>query len=375
MATTPNYDINYDDSRFQKVESAKNAALNEVEKTYTGMVNESQDKFDALADAQKNWADKQTQLQNEKTDFAIKEINQNKANAKKDYLKEQSGAYVDWQKQSDEYGANAEAAADRGMSGTGWSETAQVGMFNAYQNRVATARESYLRAVQNYDNAITEARLQNSSVLAEIAFDSLQKQLEYSLQGLQYKNQLLAEKVKQKTALDSEYWGRYQDVLKQINTENAFKEQVRVNDSEIDYRNVQTQLAKKEMEKLQAEINAAKIAKTGGGSSGGGGGRKSTITKKTTKSTTANKGISKDEATTISRKDDNGGSKSSTKIDMKSALIAGGGGAPSAKNLDNKVRQGLVEEKVVNGKLTFVPTAKHVAQTLRFTNKTKKALK
>ncbi len=222
-----NYDINYDDERFTQVEQDKQQALSEVEKTYGGMISESDKYYQAQIDASKQWADKQQQLQQENTDFAIEKIEQQKEQANKDYLKEQSGAYVDWQKQSNKYGANAEQMASGGMMGTGFSESSRVGMYNAYQSRVATARESYNNAVMNYNNAIKEAQLQNNSILAEIAYQSLQQELELALQGFQYKNQLVLDQANKKLEVDNMYYSRYQDVLNQMNTENALAEQVR----------------------------------------------------------------------------------------------------------------------------------------------------
>ncbi len=222
-----NYDINYNDERFQKVENDKNAALNDVEKTYGGMINESDKYYKAQIDAAKKWADTQTKNQQAQTDFTIEKIEQQKEQTHKDYLKEQSGAYADWQKQSNPYGANAEQVAAQGLANTGYSESSQVSMYNTYQNRVATAREVYNRAVLNYDNAIKDARLQNNSILAEIAYKALQTELELGLQGFQYKNQLIIEQSNKKLEVDNMYYNRYQDVLQQINTENAFKEQIR----------------------------------------------------------------------------------------------------------------------------------------------------
>lgn len=222
-----NYDIDYNDQRFTQVESQKNAALSDLEKTYAGMIDKSDSFYQEQIDASKEWADRQAQLQQEKTDFAIEKIEQQKQQAQKDYTKEQSGAYVDWQKQSNQYGANAEQMAAQGMAGSGYSESSQVSMYNTYQNRVATAREAYMRAVLNYDNNIKEAQLQNNSLLAEIAYNALQQQLELSLQGFQYKNQLILEKTKQKMEVDNMYYNRYQDVLQQINRENALAEEVR----------------------------------------------------------------------------------------------------------------------------------------------------
>ena len=219
--------VNMEDERFTEVQADKSAALADLEQTYNGIIGDADQYYQAQIDASKQWADTQSQLQQEQTDFAIEQIEQQKDQSHKDYVKEQSGAYVDWKKQSNQYGVAAEQQAAAGMAGTGFSESSQVSMYNTYQNRVATARESYNQAVLNYNNAIKDARLQNNSVLAEIAYQSLQQQLELSLQGFQYKNQLILEQANKKLEVDEMYWGRYQDVLEQINTENALAEQQR----------------------------------------------------------------------------------------------------------------------------------------------------
>lgn len=224
---TPNYDINYDDKRFTQVEADKQQALTDVENTYQGMIDQTDSYYQAQIDASKQWADKQSQLQQDNTDFLIEQVEQQKGQANKDYLKEQSGAYADWQKQSNQYGANAEQMAASGLANTGFSESSQVSMYNTYQNRVAASRESYNQAVLNYNNAIKEAQLQNNSKLAEIAYTSLQQQLELSLQGFQYKNQLIEQQANKKLEVDNMYYNRYQDVLNQMNQENALAEEVR----------------------------------------------------------------------------------------------------------------------------------------------------
>lgn len=221
------YDINYEDQRFKEVESQQSAAISENEKLYSGMIDNSDKFYKAQVDASKEWADTQSKLQQEQTDFAIEKIEQQKAQAKKDYTREQSGAYVDWQKESNKYGAGAEKIASQGMAKTGYSESSQVNLYNNYQNRVATSRETFANIIMNFDNGIKDARLQNNAALAEIRFKALQQQLELNLQGFQYKNQLLLEKANQKLNIKNTYYARYQDVLKQMNTENALAEQIR----------------------------------------------------------------------------------------------------------------------------------------------------
>lgn len=89
------------------------------------------------------------------------------------------------------------------------------------------AREVYNKAVLNYNNMITEAKLQNSSALAEIGFNTLMQSLETSLAGFQYKNTLLLEKTNAKRQIEDRYYTRYQDRISQINTENSMAEQQR----------------------------------------------------------------------------------------------------------------------------------------------------
>lgn len=260
---TPNYDVNYNDERFTKVTDEKNAALSEMEKTYGGMISDSDGFYQQQIDATERWGQEQKKNQQAQTDFAIDKIEQQKAQAQQDYIKEQSGAYTDWQKQSNPYGVDAEKKADMGMANSGYSESAKVAMYTAYQNRVVAAREVFNRAVLNYDNAIKDATLQNNSALAQIAYQTLQKSLELSLQGFQYKNTLILEKANKKTELEQMYHERWQDVLDQINRENALKEEVRQHNEQMAEEkrqfNQNQDLARRQLEAQKAN-QAAQLA-------------------------------------------------------------------------------------------------------------------
>lgn len=345
------YNVNYEDERFQDVENDKKEALSDLEETYDGMIDESQKYYDEQIQASKEWADKQTQLQQEQTDFAIDKIEQEKEQAKKDYTKEQSGAYVDWQKQSNEYGVNAEKQASAGLNNSGYAESSQVSMYNTYQNRVATARESFNRALLNYNNSIEQARLQNNSALAEIAQKALEQELQLSLQAFQYKNSLLLEKANKQTQIENEYWGRYQDVLAQINHENSLAEQVRQFNEQMALEREQWNWQKEQAEKKSS----------GGGSGGGGGGGYYTIAKDIDGDSGKGEKVTKD-----SKSDKwwdtvmDGKAKSASSgavggvggVDMNSALKAAGKPV-NPQTMAKMVNDGLVKETVKNGKITF----------------------
>ena len=219
--------VNYNDARFQEVNNQKNQALNEVNSMYNNMINSTDKYYQDQIKATTDYGEKQSAIQQQQTDFAIEKVNQQKEWAKQDYTKEQKASYSDYQNQSNQYGANAEAMASRGLTGTGYAESSQVSMYNAYQNRVATARDSFNRAIVEYDNSIKDAQLQNSSKLAEIAYNTLQEKLKLSLEGFQYKNTLLQQQLSAKNETEDRYYNRWKDVLNQINTDNSLAEQQR----------------------------------------------------------------------------------------------------------------------------------------------------
>lgn len=326
---TPDYTVDYEDKRFQTVEAEEKAALKDNKQTYRGMIQDSKSYFDNQISETERWGEEQKQLQQEQTDFTIEGINQQKDWAEKDYKKEQSGAYADWQKQSNKYGANAEAMAAQGMGGTGYSESSQVQMYNTYQNRVATARESFVRATAEYDNMIKEAKLQNSAALAQIAHDTLAKKLELSLSAFQYKNTLVLEEARTKREIEQMYHQRWQDVLNQINTENTLAENVRQYD--LSY----------ELEKKKYEDSL----KPKGNVGGGGGG--------STKFKGSNRGSSGSSIIKeIERRTGKTTPSSSPEVDMKN-IIDLGYGPISEKRLDELMATGAVVGQVRNGKWHF----------------------
>lgn len=365
---TPDYNVDLENNpELKAVRTEENGEIAKSDATYDSMVAQSDAFYNKQVANVANWENTQKKLQNEQTDFAIEQINQQKDQAQKDYIKEQSGAYVDWQKQSNQYGANAEQMAAGGMQNTGYAESSQVSMYNTYQNRVAMAREAYSRAVLNYDNAIKDARLQNNARLAQIAFESLQKQLELSLAGFQYKNQLISEKADRQLQIKSLYQTKWATVLDQINTENAMAEEVRQYNAshELQERAIALDEAQFAWQKEQA-------AKASSGSSGSKS--KGTTIKKTSAGG-SNIRQGKDAINEVNISDKEKGSNK-LKVDMDSVIGLGYGPISEAK-LNALVEQGLVKETVKDGKLVFekttgVPTTAAGKKVDWFKNKSKK---
>lgn len=283
--TDNNYDeleVNTRDTRLTDINKEKSIAIHGSNETYDDMITSSKAEFGKQSDAVDTWEKTQTDIQNEQTEFAIDKIEQNQEWARQDYIKEQSGAYTDWQKQSAQHGVNAEQMAAQGMTKTGYSESSLVSMYNTYQNRVATARESFQRADVEYKQMIAEARLQNSAALAEIANNALQKKLEISLAAMQYKNTLLLEKTKAKREIQDSYWNRYAQMYGFIQNENKMKRDAKEFDTTFAetkrHNEAQEKIAqdslKLEQDKFSWQKNQANKSTSSSGSGGGSGGGK-----------------------------------------------------------------------------------------------------
>lgn len=330
--------VNYDDKRFTQVENAKKDAINNANKTYDDMVNQSDAKYNELINTTKDYANKQQEIHQKNTDFAIEQINQQKGQAEKDYIKEQKGAYTDYQKATNQYGVNAEQQAKAGLMNTGYSESSKISAFTSYQNRYSTARESYNRATLNYDNAIKDAQLKNNATLAEIAFKALQTELEYALQGFQYKNNLLQTKLNTQIQLDSEYNNRYQQVLSQINTENSLAEQIRQYNESMAYQKQRDAVSDAQWQK-QYNLSVANSRASSGGSSSTklSNGSKSSKSSKSSSSLTKKSSNSK------------GLTQGSNSEWISARELANSLGLPAAVNLDKVISNKEYEQKEVNG--------------------------
>jgi hypothetical protein len=257
-------EINYNDPRFAEIEQAKQQALSQNTETYDKMIMNADTQYNEMSQAAKNYGEEQQKFQTEQTNLTLAELEQQKQKSQKDYTREQTGAYTDYLKQTNRYGVSAERLANQGLANSGYSEASQVSMYNSYQNRYSVARESFNQTVQNFNNQYSQIKLSNNAKLAEIAFNSLQTQLQNTLQGFQYKNTLLQQKLQTQQSIDQQYYGRWQDTLAQLNQERALEEQRR--QFKISQANKSSGISLEEKEKkLEKEKNGTKDFKQGKG--------------------------------------------------------------------------------------------------------------
>ena len=327
-------DGNYTDPRFTKVNESREKATNDNKSFYEKQADELNAGYDEAISGLNEHTEKMVNAQNEQTDLAIEKLETEQKRAEQDYIKEQSAAYTDWQKQSNQYGANAEAMASQGLTNTGYSESSQVSMYNAYQNRVAVARQSFERVSADFNLGMAEARAQNSAALAEIYYNAYKEKSALILSQIVANQEIWKNWQTQQSVIDSRHDNLWQNVLTQINTEKSQALQERA---------VALDEAKFKYQKEQDAKAAAKA--TIGGDDGDEGSTKPKTTTKTRSYSTL------PDNQFLGTKGKNAPSKD-PEVDSKSVLALGYGPI-SGSRLNELEQDGYIESYVEDGKIKF----------------------
>lgn len=152
-------------------------------------------------------------------------------------------AYINYQRQINPYGYNAEALARMGLSNSGYSETALINYGNALMGAMQSNNISYYEGIQELERAKIEAQLEGDMNKAEIAAD-LQAQMAQTLLSLgQQKIQFEYQKYlnEQEAALNAE----------QMNLQRWMAElemQAQQREADRDYELAQNELALKQQQ-------------------------------------------------------------------------------------------------------------------------------
>ncbi|MDV3426956.1 MAG: hypothetical protein LIR50_07185 [Bacillota bacterium] len=259
-----------DDERLAKIEQEKQNAINNSTNTYNQLINENQD----LYNKQLEYANKYEQTQNDILNQQLAEnqrlIEQQKEEARKNKAAEERKALNDYEAYNNPYGYQAEARASSGLLNSGISETAKLGSFNTYQNRLATANKVMQDAITQYDNDMNKARLENNAAMAQNALNRLQLELEYATNYYSGRKDLTLGQMNYNQGLNDTYFNRYQTEYGNIQKEREAEEAIRQYNEKMAYQRERDKVADQQWAKeyalAQQKANASSI--NGSGSNG-----------------------------------------------------------------------------------------------------------
>lgn len=267
------------DERLLNIQKEQQNAVTNSNNIYQGLLDDSQ----ALHDQQQNFLNEQEKIQNANLDKQLanqtQKIEQQKQVAQQNFETESKKALNDYTAFTNPYGYQAEAMASQGLSQSGVSETAKLGGFNTYQNRLAVANKTMQDAFTSYDMAINDAILNNDVAKAENALNKLAMSLEYSTNFFNNKSSITQNQMANQQALNSEYYNRYQTEYQNIQNEKAqaeairqfnkqFEEEQRQYNQNLAYQKSRDKVADSQWQK---EYDLAKKKSSVSGGSGGNG--------------------------------------------------------------------------------------------------------
>lgn len=241
-----------EEERYQSLETEKQNALNNSNKTYEDLLNKNTQYSNSVNDYLNKYQNTQNDIYDKQTQFQVDLQNQNKEKAEKEYQQESvasKNAYYDF---INPYGVQREIQAQNGLQNTGYSETTKSQAWTIQQNRTAQARASMNEAKLQFDNAIKEAYLNNDVNKANLALQILQQQQEEALRNFNYVSDTKQNQLSNYQNLDSEYNNRYNTLYNQIQQEKAREEAIRQFNETMAYQKEQDKIAQQQWEKEYA---------------------------------------------------------------------------------------------------------------------------
>lgn len=216
-----NQNIQKTQTDLNNAETERKNLINDYNTNYDKRLNDYDNLIKDRENYINNWAETQKENQQKQTDYNINLINQNKEEAQKNAEKETKDAYVDYMKQTNEYGGAAETLASKGLATQGYSESSRVGMYNTYQNRVATTNAALTKANTEFNNQISQALINNDIQLAEIALNQMQESYKLALEGFEYKDTMYNNKINYINDINNNYFTRKSSLQDRIDNYNS----------------------------------------------------------------------------------------------------------------------------------------------------------
>jgi len=223
------------DERLTNIEAQKQAQLEKNDALYSGLLSDAQNLYNQQQNYANQYETTQNDILNKQLEYSTNLIEQQKDIARQNARAEQSKARNDYNAYINPYGKQAESLASQGLATSGVSETAKLGGFNTYQNRLASANKVLQDAITQYDNDINAARLNNDVSKAQNALRKLELQLQYSESYYNKKGEYQQNQFNTGRNIDTDYFNRYQTEYQNIQNEKARQEAIRQWEAQMAY--------------------------------------------------------------------------------------------------------------------------------------------
>lgn len=239
-------------TRVKNNETARKNALAESNKVYEQAItntNQVLNKNNAYAD---QYLQKNSEMLDAQTNLDINKIEQQKVKTEDNYNKAAKIANKSYIDSTNRYGIEAELRAQNGLNSGGYVGMKNLVKFEENQKTLGEARVTANQTIQELNNQISQAKLENSSKKAEYSLEVAKMKLEAQVEQMQKQSELLIGKLESKQNLNNTYDSLYMQIVDQINAEKDRAESKRQFEQQLAYQKKQDAItnsyAKKELE-------------------------------------------------------------------------------------------------------------------------------
>ncbi len=228
-------------TRVKNNEKARNNALAESNRVYEqAMANNNtiMEKNNTYAD---EYLKKNSEMLDAQTDLDINKINQQKQKAQSNLDKTQKDINKTYINSTNKYGVEAEQRAMQGISG-GAISMKNLTKFETQQKSLGEARTNTNQIMQELNNQISQARMENSSKKASYSLEVAKMKLESQIDNIQRKSNLMVEQLQSKQNLNNTFDSMYMQIVDQINAEKDRAESKRQFEKQLAYQKKQDKI-------------------------------------------------------------------------------------------------------------------------------------
>lgn len=240
------------DSRVKASENARKSALNEVDKAYGQAIANNNTVAEKNNEYANQYLQKNTEMLDAQTDLDINKIEQQKVKAENTFnttAKQTNKSYID---ATNRYGVEAELRAQNGLNSGGYVGMKNLVKFEENQKTLGEARTNTNQTIQELNNQISQAKIENSSKKAEYSLEVAKMKLDAQVEQLQKQSELMLGQVNLKQEINNTRDSMYLQILDQINAEKDRAESKRQFEKQLAYQKQQDKItntyAKKELE-------------------------------------------------------------------------------------------------------------------------------
>lgn len=226
-------------TRVKANETARKNTLAETNRVYEQALANNNTVLEKNNEYADNYLKTNSEMLDAQTDLNINKIEQQKTKAEDTYNKTARDLNKDYINATNKYGIEAELRASQGINSGGAVSMKNLTKYEEQQKSLGEARATTNQTIQELNNQISQARLDNDSKKAEYSLEVAKMKLEAQIEQMQKQSELMIGKLENTQNINNTFDSMYMQIVDQINAEKDRAESKRQFEKQLAYQKKQ----------------------------------------------------------------------------------------------------------------------------------------